>query len=63
MQLSANPWVDAVDHISTLLAVHSLILRSAEILLEIFLARKVLVFSVVPFGKLTLEVCFLALLC
>ena len=64
MKLSANPLVDAVDHVSTLMAVHSFNLGSAEILIELNFWHVELWCSLLfPFGKLTLGDCFLVLLC
>ena len=64
MKLSANPLVDAVDHVSTLMAVHSFDLRSAEIFIESNFRHVELWCSLLfPFGKLTLGDCFLVLLC
>ena len=55
MKLSANPLVDAVDDVVNLMAVHSLIMRSAAILFEhFFLARGALVFPVVSVWKVDL---------
>ena len=54
MKLSANPLVDAVDDVGISMAVHSLIMRSAEIVLEQnFGTWSPGVPWVFPFGKLT----------
>ena len=55
MKLLANPLVDAVDDVVNLMALHSLIMRSAAIFFEqFFWARGALVFPVVSVWKVDL---------